>query len=124
VSYPLENIILDIYKNEIQNLGELISQPTWLYTTSPSFYKTALTQYLDVDEAVVDKYQLSEYLYSEQGIGSLLVSSLYKDTLSLKMDSNFVLEWIMVQGIVNIVCLIDSNLLLFSIYHPVLPFYL
>jgi len=57
---------------------------------SPSYYKTSLTQFLDATDSPVDKFQLSEYLYSENGLGAVLMSSLYKDMLSLNLNSHFV----------------------------------
>jgi len=91
VSHPLENVEIDITYTEIKNLGELMAHLQTLFSISPSFYNTTLNQFLNVADSRINKAQLSEYLYSEAGIGSFLVSSLYKDTLLLTLDSNFVL---------------------------------
>jgi len=89
-THPLESIAQEVTYSEIQNLGEIISFRQTLFSMTPSFYKATLTQFLDVTDSTVDKLQLSEYIYSENGLGATLMSSLYKDLLSLNIGSHYV----------------------------------
>jgi len=62
------------------------------YAVSPGFYDAALTEFLQTDDiGGVFELELSRFLYSRNGLGSALISSLYMDGLVLGMGSEFLL---------------------------------
>uniref|UniRef100_A0A6B2KXH2 ABC3 transporter permease C-terminal domain-containing protein n=1 Tax=Arcella intermedia TaxID=1963864 RepID=A0A6B2KXH2_9EUKA len=90
---PLENVLFSVNRMDIQNIGGIVFFRQSGYAVSPGFFDATLTNFLTSNEKEdMEDTDLSRFLYSKNGTGSCLVSSLFKEQLHLTLNSNFALD--------------------------------